>query len=159
MRPLWIACRRLSLAPQFSLKLRTSFTRSKSQTRYATYVLPDKTYPGEMGKDKVPYLLKTPKGTKDCICISYCSAHQVPADHAKGMDVTWSSEIEYSPPLPQSLNATAPSLSILPFSNSARSSPASTAKIRNSSLISRTKVGNYVPYDTTSRFPLPAGSP
>ena len=89
MRPLCTASRQLSLAKLFPPQLRSSLSISKPQVRSATYVLPDKTYPGDMGKDKVPYLLKTPKGTKDCTYTPCCSLRESYADHIKGTDGIW----------------------------------------------------------------------
>lgn len=68
MRPLGLATRRFLIVPQGrQLRLPKFLVKTSTiQTRSATYVLPDKTYPADMGKDKASYLLKTPKGTKDC---------------------------------------------------------------------------------------------
>ena len=68
MRPLCIATRRLSPPVYSPCRLGAICVATKLQIRSATYVLPEKTYLGDMGKDKVPYQLKTPKGTKDCMC-------------------------------------------------------------------------------------------
>lgn len=52
-----------------------------------------------MGKDKVQFLLKTPKGTKDC---EYPTPHRnglaIEFEKQQGKGKTWSSVTEYSPP-------------------------------------------------------------
>ena len=66
MRISYLACRSFKRLPNVRSQLYHPPILSKFQARTATYVLPKATTLGDMGKDKVAYLLKTPKGTKDC---------------------------------------------------------------------------------------------
>lgn len=64
-----------------------------------------------MGKDKIQFLLKTPKGTKDCVfsLSNPSNARLLMLTLYQGMGRTWSSATEYSPQSHPSLNVMAPS--------------------------------------------------
>ena len=129
----------------------------------------------EMGKEKVQFQLKTPKGTKDCISLSFYIVNSSLTMHRGGQghgdprpDILHPDQclqaprssndryvrrsyLRYGARLPRTDTGAVPSLS------SAKSSLANMAKTANSSTTWPTKAASYALYATISQCRSPAG--